>query len=122
MGLIPSLSVSSVSLAAKLAAIKNSSRNALSPPAGRNFVGLFREEFSWRIIGLVKTPRSQERTMRTALWGKGGLRRGVYGGRVEIDRRKGSVRTLVELEAMLASISGFCGPVITKFKESVFKF
>jgi hypothetical protein len=23
---------------------------------------------------------------------------------------------------MLASISGFCGPVITKFKESVFKF
>ena len=55
--------------------------------------------------------------------GKGrGERRGVYGRGVEIDRRLGSVRTLVELKAMLALIPGVCGPVFTKFEERVFEF
>ena len=56
------------------------------------------------------------------LGGKKGGRRGVYGRRVEIDRRLGSVRTLVELKAMLALIPGVGGPVFTKFEERVFEF
>ena len=32
------------------------------------------------------------------------------------------MRTLVELEAMLASSSGFCGPVNTKFKGKSLNF
>ena len=55
------------------------------------------------------------------LGGKEGGRRGVYGRRVEIDRRLGSVRTLVELKAMLALIPGVGGPVFTKFEERVFE-
>ena len=55
------------------------------------------------------------------LGGKEGGRRGVYGRRVEIDRRLGNVRTLVELKAMLALIPGVGGPVFTKFEERVFE-
>ena len=55
------------------------------------------------------------------LGGKEGGRRGVYGRRVEIDRRLGNVRTLVELKARLAAFPGVGGPVFTKFEERVFE-